>query len=339
MRRLASGRCNAVGAEELLRGHYAAERAGMQSPSEHAAAIEGCIDAIEFALVCDDVGSKVAGPAGRAIAERTASERYANAAIGYEPENSLGQSEDSLGSASRPSRMHPAKPHPASPSFLSFAALQARAIPLRVWAAQAAVVAFVLWACAAAPTEGFVNCAAAALGAIVAGMGAPITAASKVYRMAELEGACRFDCRSIAAARMAVVGAADVLLLGIAACTVPFLADVYALTFAVHACVPYFAVCAGSFAASRRARGASGVAVSAAMSAAVVGICALAQQVAPWAYESAAVGVWAIAAAVAGVWLAREAYAFLRATAEGIDAWGCIGGFAYNEKRCDISWN
>lgn len=354
MRRLVSGRRDVASVEELLRTHYAAEREAAQSTAERAAAVEACVDAVCSALLSQRGSVEMAGPVeragttcgaggeaveqvGRADIEGDASARYAIAAPRCAWGKPLGQLGDSLGSASRLSRMHSAKIRPASPSFLSFAAFQARAIPARIWIAQAALIAFVLWVCALEPAEGFVNCMAAALGAIVAGIGVPVAMASRSYRMAELESACRFNCRSIAAARMVVIGSADVLILGVAACAAPFLTNAYALTFAVYACVPYFAVCAGSFAVSRRVRGSSAMAVSVALSLVALGICVLFQQMFPWVYEPAAVGVWAIAAAVTGVWLAREAYAFLCAAAEGIDAFGCLG--VHNEKGYDISWS
>ena len=339
MRRLVSGRRNAVRAEKLLREHYVAERAGVLSPSERAVAIAECVDAVEYALTCNDVGSEAVGSVGRAGAERAASERHANEATGYELESSRGRYGGSLGSASGFSRTCSAKTRSASPSFFSFVAFQARAIPARIWIAQAALIAFVLWVCALEPAEGFVNCVAAALGAIVAGLGVPIVMASRLYRMAELESACRFNCRSVAAARMVVIGSVDVLVLGAAACIVPSLTNAYALAFAMYACVPYFAVCAGSFAVSRRARGFSAMAVSVMLSLVAIGVCVLLQRVFPWVYGPAAVGAWAIAAAVAGVWLAREAHMFLCTAAEGIDAFGCLGRFAYNEKGRDVSWS
>jgi hypothetical protein len=356
MGRLISGERDAANMEKMLAAHYAAERAALQSSKKRKAAVEACVTAVECALKNEGDGAEMTGPVkheslargvggnvgnqlergGAVCAE--AGER-ANTLRRFASENSLGRLEDSLGSASRPSRMHSAKTRPSSPSFLSFAAFQARAIPARIWIAQAALIALVLWVCALEPAEGFVNCMAAALGAIVAGMGVPVAMASRSYRMAELESACRFNCRSVAAARMVVVGGADVLLLGVAACAAPSLTNAYALTFAVYACVPYFAVCAGSFAVSRRARGFSAMAISAALSLLAMGICVFLQQVFPWVYEPAAVGLWAIAAAVTGVWLAREAYAFLCAAAEGIDAFGCLGRLAHNEKGCDISWS
>lgn len=334
MRRLVSNGRNAASAEKLLREHYAAERAAAQSPSERAAAIEECVEKIEFVLTHGDVGSETAGSVRQVNAGRVPAGGYADAAMGHAPESPLGRWGDSFGSVSDLSTMRL-----APSSILSFVAFQIRIIPARIWVTQAAIVAFVLWVCASEPAEGFINCVAAALGAIVAGMGVPIAMASKAYGMAELESACRFNCRSVAAARMVVIGSADVLLLGIAACVAPSLANAHALTFAVYACVPYFAVCAGSFAVSRRARGASAMAASVTLSLIAIGICVLLQQVFPWIYESTAVGVWAIAGAVAGVWLVREAYAFLRAAAVGIDAFGCLGRPAYNEKGCDISWN
>lgn len=356
MGRLISGERDAANMEKMLAAHYAAERAALQSSEKHKAAVETCVNAVECALKNEGDGAEMTGPVKygglargiggnvgnqfeRGGAARAEVGERANTARRFASENPLGRLGDSLGSASRYSRMRAAKARSTSPSFLSFVAFQARAIPARIWAAQAAIVAFVLWTCALEPAEGFVSCMAAALGAIVAGMGVPIAMASRSYRMAELESACRFNCRSVAAARMVVIGSADVLLLGAAACAVPSLANAHALTFAVYACVPYFAVCAGSFAVSRRARGASVMVVSAALSLVAIGMCVFFQQVFPWMYEPTAVGVWAIAGAVAGVWLAREAYAFLRAAAVGIDAFGCLGRPAYNEKGCDISWN
>ena len=224
-------------------------------------------------------------------------------------------------------------------SFASFLAIQTRIIPARIWMAQAAVIAFALWVCAMVPVEGFANCAATALGSVVAGAGVPLAAASRTYGMAELECACRFNCRSVVAARMAVIGAVDALMLGVSACVAPVLTESHALSFAVYACVPYFAVCAGSFAVSRRMRNVSAPAASAACVLVAIGACVLMQRFVPWTYSSAAIGVWAVAAAAAGVWLAREAHAFLRDASEGIDVLGCLGRSAYNEKRCDISWS
>lgn len=208
----------------------------------------------------------------------------------------------------------------AALSFVGFVAAQARLIRPAVWLAHLALVALAALVCASAPDEPGTACAVAVLGAAAVLVEAPALLASKASGVAELEFACRFDHRSVLAARMVVLGCSGVLTLSCTAAVVPALAGADALAVLVHACVPYFLGCIGCLVAARRAPAASALGVSGAWGA-LVALAALGAGLAvPAAYADAATGVWGLAALATLAGLAREAALLLRRAAEGLDA-------------------
>ena len=92
-------------------------------------------------------------------------------------------------------------------TFAGFVASQARFIHPRVWAAQLALVAVMVVLCL--PSAGMAHGFPVASGMLAAAtvlVGLPELLASAAHRVAELEYACRFDCRAVALARLIVLG-------------------------------------------------------------------------------------------------------------------------------------
>ena len=97
-------------------------------------------------------------------------------------------------------------------TFAGFVASQARFIHPRVWAAQLALVAVMVVLCL--PSTGMAHGFPVASGMLAAAtvlVGLPELLASAAHRVAELEYACRFDCRAVALARLIVLGCSDVV--------------------------------------------------------------------------------------------------------------------------------
>ena len=97
-------------------------------------------------------------------------------------------------------------------TFAGFVAAQARFIHPRVWVAQLALMAVMAVLCL--PSSGMAHGIPVVSGMLAAAtvlVGLPELLASAAHRVAELEYACRFDCRAVALARLIVLGCSDVV--------------------------------------------------------------------------------------------------------------------------------
>ena len=138
-------------------------------------------------------------------------------------------------------------------TFAGFVAAQARFIHPRVWVAQLALVAVMAVLCL--PSSGMAHGIPVVSGMLAAAtvlVGLPELLASAAHRVAELEYACRFDCRAVALARLIVLGCSDVVTVTAIALAAPVMLGADPFASLVHACVPYFLSCAGALLVARR---------------------------------------------------------------------------------------
>ena len=206
-------------------------------------------------------------------------------------------------------------------SFAAFVAAQARFIRPRVWAAQLALVAVMVAACAGADgmSSGF-SFASGMLAAATVLVGLPDLLASAAHRVAELEYACRFDCRAVALARLIVLGCSDVAVITVLALAAPVALGADPFASLVHVCVPYFLSCAGALCAARRSPSMqTALPLACAWTLLVMAAAYAAFLFAPLAYAQASAWAWALVAAASLLWAVHEAHAWLRRIAGGID--------------------
>lgn len=126
-------------------------------------------------------------------------------------------------------------------TFAGFVAAQARFIHPRVWVAQLALMAVMAVLCL--PSSGMAHGIPVVSGMLAAAtvlVGLPELLASAAHRVAELEYACRFDCRAVALARLIVLGCSDVVTVTAIALAAPVMLGADPFASLVHACVPYF---------------------------------------------------------------------------------------------------
>ena len=205
-------------------------------------------------------------------------------------------------------------------TFASFVAVQARFIHPRVWAAQLALVAAMAAACLLAgdAPSGF-PLASGVLAAATVLVGLPDLLSSASHRVAELEYACRFDCRAVALARLVVLGCADVVTVTAIALAAPVMLGTDLFASLMHACAPYFRSCAGALLLVRRCAPSQALPLACAWTLLVAaGAYALFTLVPP-AYAQGSAWAWALVAAGSLVWAFREARAWLGGIAGGLD--------------------
>lgn len=222
--------------------------------------------------------------------------------------------------------------------FLPFAASQVRFVPKMVWASQLAMVAIVLATCALNERAGFPACALSVFGAALAGCGLPALVASKTHRMAELEYACLFDCRTVAIARMLAVGCASALEMVLVVLLVPSFAQMNVLLACAYATVPFLLSCAGGMLLARRTRSSAAGAIMVVFALVVACACVALASALPQMYMPVSAGAWAVAAAAGAVWAVRETHALLGGIAAGIDAY-CETVDERVMKGSGISWS
>lgn len=245
-------------------------------------------------------------------------------ALAAEPEESIASPYDrSAASAAR---------------FLPFAASQVHFVPKMVWASQLVMVAIVLVTCAFNERAGFSACALSVFGAALAGCGLPALVASKTYRMAELEYACLFDCRTVAIARMLAVGCASALEMASVVLLVPSFAQMNVLLACAYATVPFLLSCAGGMLLARRARSSAAGAIMVVFALIVACACVALASALPQMYMPVSAGVWAVAAAAGAVWAVCETHALLGGIAAGLDAY-CETVDERVMKGSGISWS
>ena len=201
--------------------------------------------------------------------------------------------------------------------FARFALDQARYIRTWVWIAQGALL-FSLIVGSALSGGAASSALASTVAALTVLVGVPDVLRSREDGVAEIECACRFDDRQALAARMAVLGLSDVVMLTLALLAVPALAGTDPVLVFLHACVPYFVTLAGCLWIAARAR-ADATARCLAFGAGVVATAVLAWQAAPALYAASSAGAWAALFALSLVAMAHEARAYLAAIGAGLD--------------------
>ena len=162
--------------------------------------------------------------------------------------------------------------------------------------------------------------AASVLAAATVLVGLPDLLASAAHRVAELEYACRFDCRAVALARLIVLGCSDVAVITVLALAAPVALGADPFASLVHVCVPYFLSCAGALCAARRSPSMqAALPLACAWTLLVMAAAYAAFLFAPLAYAQASAWAWALVAAASLLWAVHEAHAWLRRIAGGID--------------------
>ena len=187
-------------------------------------------------------------------------------------------------------------------TFAGFVAAQARFIHPRVWVAQLALVAVMAVLCL--PSSGMAHGIPVVSGMLAAAtvlVGLPELLASAAHRVAELEYACRFDCRAVALARLIVLGCSDVV------------------TVTAIACGPYFLSCAGALLVARRCPSSQALALSCAWALLVIVGTYAAFSLVPDAYAQASTWAWALVAAGSLGWAAHEVRTWIRGIEGGLD--------------------
>ena len=205
-------------------------------------------------------------------------------------------------------------------SFAGFVAAQARFIHPRVWALQLLLVAIMAVACLSSSgmVRGF-SVVSGMLAAATVLVGLPDLLASTTHRVAELEYACRFDCRAVALARLIVLGCSDVVTVTAIAFAAPVMLGADPFASLVHACVPYFLSCAGALLVARRCPSSQALALSCAWALLVIVGTYAAFSLVPDAYAQASTWAWALVAAGSLGWAAHEVRTWIRGIEGGLD--------------------
>ena len=205
-------------------------------------------------------------------------------------------------------------------SFAGFVAAQARFIRPQVWAAQLALVAAMVALCLigdSAPRD--LSLASGVLAAATVLVGLPDLLSSAANRVAELEYACRFDCRAVALARLVVLGCADVVAVTAIALAAPVMLGTDLFASLMHACAPYFLSCAGALLLVRRCAPSQALPLACAWTLLVAAGAYALFTLVPLAYAQGSAWAWALVAAGSLVWAFREARAWLGGIAGGLD--------------------
>lgn len=205
-------------------------------------------------------------------------------------------------------------------SFTGFIATQACFIHVRVWIVQIALVVALVVLCLYAGTtpRGF-SLVSGMLAAATVLIGLPDLLASTTYRMAELEYACRFDCRSVALARCIVLGCSDVVAITALALTAPLLLEADLFASLMYVCVPYFLSCAGALLIARRCAPTQALPLACVWTLLVMAGAYAAFSFVPGAYAQASVWLWALVAVASLVWTGREVRTWLVNISRGLD--------------------
>ena len=224
--------------------------------------------------------------------------------------------EEARGAAS--CRQGSLRPAPPAPSFPRFVLGQLRFVSPWVWAAQLALIALVVASAATLPSERPAVLVAVTAAVLTVLVGVPDVLRSCERGVAELEYACRFDCRQVLAARCALLGLSDVAVLTVAIIVLPALAGADPFLVFLYACAPFFALCAGVFwiaGHGRRSLTARCVALGAVVILAAWGLWTAA----PGLYAGMSAAAWSLLAATFLAAL-HEGRRLLRAVGSGLDA-------------------
>ena len=208
---------------------------------------------------------------------------------------------------------------PPAFSFPRFVWGQLRFVSPWVWAAQLALIALVVASAGALPSERSAVFIAVGAAVLTVWVGVPDVLRSCERGVAELEYACRFDCRQVLAARCALLGLSDVAVLTAAIVALPALAGADPFLVFLYACTPFFALCAGVFwiaGHGRRSLTARCMALGAVMMLAAWGLWTAA----PALYAGMSATAWSLLAGVAFLAALHEGRHLFRAVGSGLDA-------------------
>ena len=208
---------------------------------------------------------------------------------------------------------------PPAFSFPRFVWGQLRFVSPRVWAAQLALIALVVASAGALPSERPAVLIAVGAAVLTVLVGVPDVLRSCERGVAELEYACRFDCRQVLAARCALLGLSDVAVLTAAIVALPALAGADPFLVFLYACTPFFALCAGVFwiaGHGRRSLTARCMVLGAVMMLAAWGLWTAA----PALYAGMSATAWSLLAGVAFLAALHEGRHLFRAVGSGLDA-------------------
>ncbi len=169
-------------------------------------------------------------------------------------------------------------------------------------------------------------------------VGLPDLLSSAAHRVAELEYACRFDCRAVALARLIVLGCSDVVTVTAIALAAPVMLGADPFASLVHACAPYFLSCAGALVLVRRCPPSQALPLGCAWTLLGDGGAYAAFSLVPDAYAQASAWAWALVAAGSLAWAAREARAWLGGIAGGLDMLASSSTHRCESKE-QPSWN
>lgn len=206
------------------------------------------------------------------------------------------------------------------PTLIRFVSSQIRFMRPHVWVLNIALIVIMAVICLLEKGEGPLLLASSVFGAASVLVAVPSLLASKSSHMAELEYACRFDCGSVALARLIILGCSDVFMMTVAIIMVPILSGTDGFTVLLHACAPYFLACAGCLLAFRKVSTSGALMLSAAWIGGVMALSLTLYMTFPIAYSSASMGVWTLTAVMAFAWVAREAVAWLLCVSGGLDS-------------------
>ena len=208
---------------------------------------------------------------------------------------------------------------PPAFSFPRFVWGQLRFVSPWVWAAQLALIALVVASAGALPSERSAVLIAVGAAVLTVLVGVPDVLRSCERGVAELEYACRFDCRQVLAARCALLGLSDVAVLTAAIVALPALAGADPFLVFLYACTPFFALCAGVFWIAGHGRcslTARCMALGAVMMLAAWGLWTAA----PALYAGMSATAWSLLAGVAFLAALHEGRHLFRAVGSGLDA-------------------
>lgn len=208
---------------------------------------------------------------------------------------------------------------PPAFSFPRFVWGQLRFVSPWVWAAQLALIALVVASAGALSSERPAVLIAVGAAVLTVLVGVPDVLRSCERGVAELEYACRFDCRQVLAARCALLGLSDVAVLTAAIVALPALAGADPFLVFLYACTPFFALCAGVFWIAGHGRcslTARCMALGAVMMLAAWGLWTAA----PALYAGMSATAWSLLAGVAFLAALHEGRHLFRAVGSGLDA-------------------
>ncbi len=208
---------------------------------------------------------------------------------------------------------------PPAFSFPRFVWGQLRFVSPWVWAAQLALIALVVASAGALSSERPAVLIAVGAAVLTVLVGVPDVLRSCERGVAELEYACRFDCRQVLAARCALLGLSDVAVLTAAIVALPALAGADPFLVFLYACTPFFALCAGVFwiaGHGRRSLTARCMVLGAVMMLAAWGLWTAA----PALYAGMSATAWSLLAGVAFLAALHEGRHLFRAVGSGLDA-------------------